>query len=75
MTHVTNAAIDLTEYGLADVIPDYTGWLVDDDEAAVIHQALTLFLLTIPDHTDFRNRLCAINRELKNHFNQEGGAK
>ena len=75
MTHVSNAAVDIMDEGLADVIPDFSGWLVNEDEAAIIHQAITLFLLTVPEQTDFRNRLCEINRALKDHFKQEGGAK
>ena len=75
MKHIENSAIDLMSEGLADVITDFTGWLVDDEEAAVIHQALTLFLLTVPDQTDFRNRLCEINKAFKDHFKKIGGEK
>ena len=75
MIHVSNSAVDIMDEGMEDVIPDFSGWLVYEDEAAIIHQAITLFLLTVPEQTDFRSRLCEINRALKDHFKQKGGVK
>ena len=82
MTHVSNAAVDIMDEGLADVIPDFSGWLVDEEDAKVIYTALTLFLLSIP-HSEFRSRVCEINRKFKDYYktcpgelaHQEGGAK
>ena len=68
--------------GLADVIPDFSGWLVDDEDAKVIYTALTLFLLSLPQ-SEFRSRVCEINRKFKDYYktypvelaHQKGGAK
>ena len=82
MTHFSNAAVDIKDEGLAAVIPDFSGWLVDDEDAKVIYTALTIFLLSIPQD-EFRSRVCEINRKFKDCYHkrpgelahQEGGAK
>ena len=82
MTHVSNSAVDIMDEDLSDVIPDFSGWLVDEEDAKVIHMALTILLLSIPQN-EFRSRVFEINRKFKDYYkkcpgelaHQEGGAK
>ena len=63
-THLSSAEVHVFE----------EGWFVDEEDAKVIHMALTIFLLSI-EQNEFRDRVCEVNRKFKDHYKKEGGVK
>ena len=52
MTHISDAGVIIRYEGREGVIENFSGGLVDEEDAKVIYTALTLFILSIPQRAN-----------------------